>query len=176
LTVVRGKDGQAGQGEVLWPPPPVQVSASPTGGPAAAPAAKERVETEPKRPLAPATKLGLVLVALAAFFLVNAFAPAPIPQHFTVLALAIVIGYYVIGKVHHALHTPLMSVTNAISGVVIVGALVQFGRHSLVVSILAGIAIVLASINIVGGFAVTRRMLSMFTTDPKAAQTEATAR
>jgi NAD(P) transhydrogenase subunit alpha len=62
-----------------------------------------------------------------------------------------------------------MSVTNAISGVVIVGALVQFGKHSLVVSILAGIAIVLASINIVGGFAVTRRMLAMFTTDPKAA-------
>jgi NAD(P) transhydrogenase subunit alpha len=84
--------------------------------------------------------------------------------------LAVVIGYYVIGKVHHALHTPLMSVTNAISGIVIVGALVQFGTHSLAVSVLAGIAIVLASINIVGGFAVTRRMLAMFTTDPKAAQ------
>ena len=99
---------------------------------------------------------------IAALFLVNAFAPSPIPQHFTVLVLSIVIGYYVIGKVAHALHTPLMSVTNAISGVIVVGALVQVGLHNSTIQVLAGIAILLASINVFGGFAVTRRMLTMF--------------
>lgn len=76
--------------------------------------------------------------------------------------LAIVIGYYVIGNVHHALHTPLMSVTNAISGIIVVGALLQIGHDHVPVTILASIAILLASINIFGGFAVTRRMLAMF--------------
>jgi NAD(P) transhydrogenase subunit alpha len=161
LTVVRGKDG-TGQGEVLWPPPPVQVSAAPASDAGRAASGSERVETPPKKPLSPVAKLGLVLVALAAFFLVNAYAPDPIPQHFTVLALAIVIGYYVIGKVHHALHTPLMSVTNAISGVIVVGAIIQVGIDATPIRVLAGIAILLAAINIFGGFAVTRRMLSMF--------------
>jgi proton-translocating NAD(P)+ transhydrogenase subunit alpha len=73
-----------------------------------------------------------------------------------------VIGYYVIGKVHHALHTPLMSVTNAISGIVIVGALLQIGHQHVAVTVLSAIAIFLASINVFGGFAVTRRMLGMF--------------
>ena len=81
-------------------------------------------------------------------------------------ALAIVIGYYVIGHVHHALHTPLMSVTNAISGIIVVGALLQIGHggatHGDVISALAFLAILLASINVFGGFAVTRRMLAMF--------------
>ncbi|MDN5745031.1 MAG: proton-translocating transhydrogenase family protein, partial [Nocardioidaceae bacterium] len=74
----------------------------------------------------------------------------------------IVIGYYVIGKVAHALHTPLMSVTNAISGVVIVGALVQVSTDDALILIMSTVAILLASINIFGGFAVTRRMLAMF--------------
>ncbi|MCW2783622.1 MAG: transhydrogenase subunit alpha, partial [Marmoricola sp.] len=82
--------------------------------------------------------------------------------HFTVLMLSIVIGYYVIGKVAHALHTPLMSVTNAISGVVVVGALVQVSSSDGLVKALSTVAILLASINIFGGFAVTRRMLAMF--------------
>ncbi len=78
-------------------------------------------------------------------------------------ALAIVIGYYVIGHVHHALHTPpLMSVTNAISGIIVVGALLQIGHGDVIVTTLAAVAILLASINIFGGFAVTRRMLAMF--------------
>jgi NAD(P) transhydrogenase subunit alpha len=97
---------------------------------------------------------------------VTAVAPAPIPQHFLVLMLSIVVGFYVIGKVHHALHTPLMSVTNAISGIVIVGAVAQLNSSSLVVQILAGVGVLLASINIFGGFAVTRRMLKMFTKGP----------
>jgi NAD(P) transhydrogenase subunit alpha len=143
-------------GESLWPPPAVQVSAAPkVEATAVAP-------SEPKAQLTARAKIGLVLGAIAAFFLINATAPDPIPQHFTTLMLSIVIGYYVIGKVAHALHTPLMSVTNAISGVVVVGALVQVSQHDHTIQILSAIAILLASINIFGGFAVTRRMLSMF--------------
>ena len=82
--------------------------------------------------------------------------------HLTVFALAIVIGYYVIGHVHHALHTPLMSVTNAISGIIVVGALLQIGHGDSLITGLAFFAILLASINVFGGFAVTRRMLAMF--------------
>jgi NAD(P) transhydrogenase subunit alpha len=88
-----------------------------------------------------------------------------LPQHFTVLILAIVIGFYVIGKVHHALHTPLMSVTNAISGVVVVGAMLQLAIDNPVTRIIGGVAVLLVSINIFGGFAVTRRMLGMFRKD-----------
>jgi H+-translocating NAD(P) transhydrogenase subunit alpha len=155
----------AHDGEVTWPPPPVQVSAAP-----AAPAAAKEPEPEPKKPRSPAWRYGAIAVGLALLFVATAFAPAELAVNLTVFVLAVVIGYYVIGKVHHALHTPLMSVTNAISGVVIVGALLQFGKHSTAVSVLALIAVVLASINVVGGFAVTRRMLAMFTTDPKAAK------
>ncbi|GAB2972786.1 Re/Si-specific NAD(P)(+) transhydrogenase subunit alpha [Nocardioides montaniterrae] len=144
-------------GEGMWPPPPVQVSAAPAAAPVAA------AEPKPvKPPMAAAKKVGIVLAAIALFGLVNATAPDPIPQHFTVLMLAIVIGYYVIGKVAHALHTPLMSVTNAISGVVVVGALLTVDQDENSIRILSAIAILLASINVFGGFAVTRRMLAMF--------------
>ncbi|MFF1834869.1 Re/Si-specific NAD(P)(+) transhydrogenase subunit alpha [Streptomyces sp. NPDC058231] len=157
ITVVRSTG--AGRGEKLWPPPPVQVSAATAVVPAKAAAAGAGAE---KKPLRAAAKLALVLTGIALLWLVIAFAPAPIPQDFTVLTLAVVIGYYVIGKVHHALHTPLMSVTNAISGVIVVGALVQVGLGVHLIQVLAGIAILLASVNIFGGFAVTRRMLAMF--------------
>ncbi|ADG76845.1 proton-translocating NAD(P)(+) transhydrogenase OS=Tsukamurella paurometabola (strain ATCC 8368 /DSM / CCUG 35730 / CIP 100753 / JCM 10117 / KCTC 9821/ NBRC 16120 / NCIMB 702349 / NCTC 13040) OX=521096 GN=Tpau_0191 PE=3 SV=1 [Tsukamurella paurometabola] len=144
-------------GEILWPPPAVSVSAAPQ----AAPAAQAQAQPE-KQPMATSTKVGLTLFGIALLFVVNAFAPDPIPRHFTVLVLAIVIGYYVIGKVHHALHTPLMSVTNAISGVIVVGAIIQVGLNNTAIQALAGVAILLASINVFGGFAVTRRMLTMF--------------
>ena len=91
-----------------------------------------------------------------------AIAPPTLVPRLTVFALAIVIGYYVIGNVHHALHTPLMSVTNAISGIIVVGGLVQVGRGDDTVTAVATVAILLASINVFGGFAVTRRMLAMF--------------
>jgi NAD(P) transhydrogenase subunit alpha len=110
-------------------------------------------------------KLTLTGIGIAALWLVNAFAPQPLPEHFTVLMLATVIGYYVIGKVHHALHTPLMSVTNAISGIIVVGALLQIGQGNTIIRVLSFVAILLASINIFGGFAVTRRMLGMFSKD-----------
>ena len=113
--------------------------------------------------MAPGKKVGLVLVGIALFWLINALAPTDeLRMHFTVLMLAIVIGYYVIGKVAHALHTPLMSVTNAISGVVVVGALLQLETEDSAIRIVAALGVLLASINIFGGFAVTRRMLAMF--------------
>ncbi|PRA80298.1 Re/Si-specific NAD(P)(+) transhydrogenase subunit alpha [Microbacterium sp. MYb66] len=151
VTVVR-------DGEVTWPPPAVQVAAAPAAKAASAP-----VEVAPPKKMSTARRVGLIVVGVAALFAVNAFAPAPLPQHFTVLVLSVVIGFYVIGKVHHALHTPLMSVTNAISGVIVVGAMLQITSPLPVVQVLAAIAVLLASINIFGGFAVTRRMLAMFT-------------
>ena len=96
-------------------------------------------------------------------FGVVSLAPPPLPQHFLVLTLSVVVGFYVIGKVHHALHTPLMSVTNAISGIVVVAAILQVTDSILLVQILAFIGVLIASINVFGGFAVTRRMLKMFT-------------
>ncbi|GHF51902.1 Re/Si-specific NAD(P)(+) transhydrogenase subunit alpha [Streptomyces griseosporeus] len=152
VTVVR-------EGDVTWPPPPVSVSAAPAAPPKAAAAAPP----EPKRTrLTPAGRLALIGLGMLAMFLLVAFAPAQLAENFTVFALAVVIGYYVIGKVHHALHTPLMSVTNAISGIVVIGALLQIGHESTLVTTLSVVAILLTSINIFGGFAVTRRMLSMF--------------
>lgn len=139
------------------------VSAAPAAGPTAA-----EVPVEPKRSrLTPVARFGLIGVGLAAMFAVVGLAPAQLAENFTVFALAVVIGYYVIGKVHHALHTPLMSVTNAISGIVVIGALLQIGHESVVVTVLSFAAILLTSVNIFGGFAVTRRMLSMFSTSPE---------
>ena len=117
----------------------------------------------PKAPPPPSRKFAVVGIAAALLFLITAFSPNELIQHFTVFALAVVVGYYVIGHVHHALHTPLMSVTNAISGIIVVGALLQIGHGEPVVTALAFVAILLASINVFGGFAVTRRMLGMFT-------------
>ncbi|MFJ9620928.1 Re/Si-specific NAD(P)(+) transhydrogenase subunit alpha [Streptomyces sp. NPDC101181] len=145
------------RGDVLWPPPVVQVSAAPA---AAAPAAPPEQKTDKK--LSSGAKGTLVGAGALGLFLLNAFAPSQITQHFTVLTLAVVVGFYVIGQVHHALHTPLMSVTNAISGIVVVGALLQLTATNNAVLVLAGVATLLASINIFGGFAVTRRMLTMF--------------
>jgi NAD(P) transhydrogenase subunit alpha len=134
----------------------VQVSAAPAAKPA------EAAPVPQKKAMSRGAKTGLVVAGIAALFLICAFAPPPLPQHFLVLTLAIVVGFYVIGHVAHALHTPLMSVTNAISGIIVVGAMVQITAPDLTVQILAAIAVLLASINIFGGFAVTRRMLAMF--------------
>jgi NAD(P) transhydrogenase subunit alpha len=153
ITVVR-------QGEKTWPPPPVQVSAAPAA--AAGPPVKAEPAPPPEPPK-PGRTVALVALGAALLFGITAFSPNELIQHFTVFALAVVIGYYVIGQVHHALHTPLMSVTNAISGIIVVGALLQIGHDDVVVTTLAFVAILLASINVFGGFAVTRRMLGMFT-------------
>ncbi|MEU0950355.1 Re/Si-specific NAD(P)(+) transhydrogenase subunit alpha [Streptomyces canus] len=154
VTVVR-------DGEVTWPPPPVAVSAASAAPPADATEAPAAAAPDQPR-LTPARRFGLIGLGMLAMFLLVAFAPAQLAGNFTVFALAVVIGYYVIGKVHHALHTPLMSVTNAISGIVVIGALLQIGHESWIVTTLSFVAILLTSVNIFGGFAVTRRMLSMF--------------
>ncbi|MFJ4846267.1 MULTISPECIES: Re/Si-specific NAD(P)(+) transhydrogenase subunit alpha [unclassified Streptomyces] len=153
VTVVR-------DGEKTWPPPPVQVSAAAPAQQAAAPVTAAPQAKEPR--LTPAVRYGLVGLGMLAMFFLVAFSPAQLIGNFTVFALAVVIGYYVIGKVHHALHTPLMSVTNAISGIVVVGALLQIGHDGVLVAVLSLVAITLTTVNIFGGFAVTRRMLGMF--------------
>jgi len=152
MTVVR-------DGELTWPPPPVQVSAVPAAESAAT---KPQAGSPVRKPVSSGRRFAVAGVVAAVFFVLAALSPPALQPHLTVFALAIVIGYYVIGHVHHALHTPLMSVTNAISGIIIVGALLEIGQGSVVVTVLSAVAILLASINIFGGFAVTRRMLSMF--------------
>ena len=153
ITVVR-------DGHVLWPPPPVPVSS------AAAPVRPAAAPVVPVRhPMTNNRKYALVGVGAVLLFVLTAFSPNELIGHITVFALAIVIGYYVIGNVNHALHTPLMSVTNAISGIIVVGALLQIGHADTTITVLSCVAILVASINIFGGFAVTRRMLGMFTKD-----------
>ncbi len=149
-------------GEKLWPPPPVKVSAAPrtTSETIAADPAQERTPRFGTR-----SRYALGVLGVLVLFAAVATAPSPLPQHITVLTLAIVIGYYVIGKVHHALHTPLMSVTNAISGIVVVGAMLQLSADDTAVRILAFAAVLVTTINVFGGFAVTRRMLGMFSKD-----------
>ena len=155
MTVVRA-------GEKTWPPPPVQVSAAPA--PAAAVATRQ--PAPPTEPPPPGRRFALVGLGAALLFLLPGFSPSELVQHLTVFALAVVVGFYVIGGVHHALHTPLMRVTNAISGIIVVGALLQIGHDDALVTALAFVAILVASINVFGGFAVTRRMLGMFTRGP----------
>ena len=144
-------------GETMWPPPPVQVSATQAESTKVMP-----VEQAP--PVAPDPRRRSYAVGLAAvvFLALATLAPASFLPSLTVFVLAVVIGFYVIGNVHHALHTPLMSVTNAISGIIVVGAILQAPLDNVAVQLIAGVAILLASINVFGGFLVTRRMLNMF--------------
>lgn len=150
VTVIR-------DGEVTWPAPPIQVSAQPQQKAAAKPAEKKE-----EKPADPRIKYGLLALAAIAFLWLASVAPAAFLSHFTVFVLSCVVGYYVVWNVSHALHTPLMAVTNAISGIIIVGALLQISQGSFFISVLAFIAILVASINIFGGFKVTQRMLAMF--------------
>ncbi|KQS59443.1 NAD(P) transhydrogenase subunit alpha [Rhizobium sp. Leaf371] len=153
-------------GKVTFPPPPPKVRAI------AAQKPKERVKElspDEKRVREAATfrtqtrNQGLLLAGGTALLLVvGAFAPASFMSHFVVFTLACFIGFQVIWSVSHALHTPLMAVTNAVSGIVILGALAQIGSGSWVVVALSALSVLMATINIVGGFLVTRRMLAMF--------------
>jgi NAD(P) transhydrogenase subunit alpha len=157
IAVTRSVEGGGGTAEVMWPPPPVQVSAAP-----AAPAAQV-VEKEPPPPPDPRRKWYAAGLAGVLFALLAAFSPGEFLGHFTVFALAVVAGYYVISNVAHALHTPLMAETNAISGIILVGGILQVGTASnALILVLAAIAVLVASINIFGGFLVTLRMLQMF--------------
>ncbi|BER96916.1 Re/Si-specific NAD(P)(+) transhydrogenase subunit alpha [Vibrio cholerae] len=146
-------------GEITWPAPPIQVSAQPQPKAKVQPTKAQKKEPEPTSPV---KKLVGLAVGVGLFAWVASVAPAAFLGHFTVFVLACVVGYYVVWNVTHALHTPLMSVTNAISGIIVVGALLQIGQGSGIVTFLAFIAVLIASINIFGGFTVTKRMLEMF--------------
>ncbi|MEL7290940.1 MAG: Re/Si-specific NAD(P)(+) transhydrogenase subunit alpha [Pseudomonadota bacterium] len=150
------------EGEITWPAPPIQVSAQPEQKPAQP---KAKPEPKAEEPTSPMKKIAGLAAGVGAFAWVASVAPAAFLSHFTVFVLACVVGYYVVWNVTHALHTPLMSVTNAISGIIVVGALLQIGQGNGVVSFLAFIAVLIASINIFGGFTVTKRMLEMFRKD-----------
>ncbi len=163
LTVVK-------DGAITWPAPPLKPAAVPAPKPAAAPVAEKKGGHGSSAPLPAKTLAILFAVAALAFWFIGAYAPAAFLGHFTVFVLACFIGYMVVWNVTPALHTPLMSVTNAISSIIAIGALVQIappeagtaGRPDELIRWLAFAGIVLTAINMFGGFAVTRRMLAMF--------------
>jgi NAD(P) transhydrogenase subunit alpha len=162
LTVIK-------DGEITWPAPPLVVAPKPAPKPAAAPTAKKgHGHGEPSGPMPVGQLLIVSAVAAVLLVLVGAYAPAAFLSHFTVFVLACFVGYMVVWNVKPALHTPLMSVTNAISSIIAIGALVQIsplaaaGRPNTLIGILAALALVLTAINMFGGFAVTQRMLAMF--------------
>jgi len=143
-------------GEITWPPPAPKLSAAPKAAPKAAP--EPVVETPPH----PLKKWIPFIVGALALLGLGVSAPASFTAHFTVFVLACFVGYMVIWNVSPSLHTPLMSVTNAISSIIIIGALLQISSPSPAVILFSTIAILVTMINIVGGFAVTQRMLAMF--------------
>jgi NAD(P) transhydrogenase subunit alpha len=162
--VIRGATATF-EGEITFPPPPPKVAAI-----AAKPVEKapektpEEVAVEEQAALAKAgrSQTALLVVGAALMGLIGMYAPPSFMQHFIVFVLAVFVGFQVIWGVAHSLHTPLMAVTNAISGIIIVGALLQLNSNIPIVQILAAISVLIATINIVGGFMVTRRMLQMF--------------
>ena len=144
-------------GETTWPPPAPKLSAAP---PKAAPAPAPAV-AEPEKPSVLGPVIGMVVGALALLGL-GAVAPESFMAHFTVFVLACFVGYMVIWNVTPALHTPLMSVTNAISSIIIIGALLQISSADKLIMWIAVATVGITAVNIAGGFAVTRRMLEMF--------------
>jgi len=144
-------------GETTWPPPAPKLSAAP---PKAAPEPAPVVKEEKPRSFV-GTAIGMVVAGLALLGL-GAVAPASFMGHFTVFVLACFVGYMVIWNVTAALHTPLMSVTNAISSIIVIGALMQISSDNSLTMWIAAVTVGITSINIAGGFAVTRRMLEMF--------------
>ena len=151
--------------EITWPPPPPKVQAIAVKKQEKP---KELTAEEKKAKEAAAFKeqtkfqVGLLAIGTVLMLLVGSVAPESFMSHFIVFALACFVGFQVIWGVSHSLHTPLMAVTNAISGIIVLGALLQVGSGSFLVVALAGISVLIATINIVGGFLVTRRMLAMF--------------
>lgn len=152
-------------GKINWPPAPLQVSPTAGGAKKVAPPTAEETKANDEaiaKKKATSSAIGLTVVG-ALLLLVGAFAPSEFIQHFTVFVLAIFVGWQVISNVSHSLHTPLMAVTNAISGIIVVGGLLQTKNDiGNIMTILASVGILIASINIVGGFVVTHRMLKMF--------------
>ncbi|MEX3007543.1 Re/Si-specific NAD(P)(+) transhydrogenase subunit alpha [Hoeflea sp. TYP-13] len=152
------------EGEITFPPPPPKVQAIAAQKPKAPEKTAEEIKSDEAAMAARAGRqqIGLLVVGGLLMLLIGLYAPASFMQHFIVFALAVFVGFQVIWGVAHALHTPLMAVTNAISGIIILGALLQLGTSLPVVTVLAAVSVLIATINIVGGFMVTRRMLQMF--------------
>ncbi|MFV0358980.1 Re/Si-specific NAD(P)(+) transhydrogenase subunit alpha, partial [Tropicimonas sp.] len=154
------------EGEITFPPPPPKIQAIATQKPKEKP--RELTPEERRAQEAAAFRkqsrqqIMLLTVGGLLMLLVGAYAPASFMQHFIVFVLAVFVGFQVIWNVSHALHTPLMAVTNAISSIIILGALMQIGSGSFLVILLAALSVFMAAINIFGGFLVTRRMLAMF--------------
>ena len=161
LTVIK-------HGEITWPAPPLAVAPKPAPKPAAPAAKKGHGHGEASGPMPAGKLLTVAGVTAVLFALVGAYAPAAFLSHFSVFVLACFVGYMVVWNVKPALHTPLMSVTNAISSIIAIGALVQISplavgdRPNGLIGTLAALALVLTAINMFGGFAVTQRMLAMF--------------
>ena len=154
------------EGAITFPPPAPKIAAigkqtKIETPPELTPEEKKAAELAAQRK-AGRQQIGLLMLGGLFMLLVGNYAPASFMQHFIVFALACFVGFQVIWNVSHALHTPLMAVTNAISGIIILGALLQIGSSNQIVVILASISVLIATINIVGGFMVTRRMLAMF--------------
>jgi NAD(P) transhydrogenase subunit alpha len=163
--VIRGAT-VAFEGAITYPPPPPRVQAIA----AQKPREKAKGLTPEEKRAAEAAAFraktrnqgGLLFAGTALLLLVGAYAPESFMSHFVVFMLACFIGFQVIWNVSHSLHTPLMAVTNAVSGIVILGALLQLGSGNWLVVALSALSVLIATVNIVGGFLVTRRMLAMF--------------
>jgi len=159
------------EGAITWPPPPPKLSAAPPAKPAAKPIAPApKAHGAASAPASSKATAIAFLVGAVIFWFIGTHAPAAFLEHFTVFVLACFVGYMVIWNVTPALHTPLMSVTNAISSIIAIGALVQVAppiresadRPTGWIVGLAVVSIALVAINMFGGFAVTQRMLQMF--------------
>ena len=162
--VIRGAT-VAHEGAVTFPPPPPKVQAIAAKPKETVPEkTPEERRAEEAAAFQQQTKNQVTLLAVggALMLLVGAYAPASFMQHFIVFVLSVFVGFQVIWNVSHSLHTPLMAVTNAISSIIILGAVLQIGSGSFLVILLAAISVFFAGINIFGGFLVTRRMLAMF--------------
>jgi NAD(P) transhydrogenase subunit alpha len=163
--VIRGATA-AHLGAVTYPPPPPKIAAIAAAKPKEK--AKELTPEERRAQEVAAFKaqtrsqVSLLAVGGGLMLLAGLYAPASFMSHFIVFVLAVFVGFQVIWNVSHSLHTPLMAVTNAISSIIILGALMQIGSGSFLVIILAALSVFMAGINIFGGFMVTRRMLAMF--------------
>jgi NAD(P) transhydrogenase subunit alpha len=153
------------EGAITFPPPPPKVQAIAKAQPKKPP--EETADAKAAREVAELKAAGnrqtwMLVIGAIVTFLIGSVAPASFMQHFIVFALSVFVGFQVIWNVAHSLHTPLMAITNAISSIIILGALLQVGSSSGIVMLLAALSILMASVNIFGGFLVTRRMLAMF--------------
>jgi H+-translocating NAD(P) transhydrogenase subunit alpha len=163
--VIRGAT-VAHEGKVTFPPPPPKVQAIAAAKPKPKPVELTPAERRAQEVAAfrkqTTTQVTLLAVGGGLLLLAGLYAPASFMSHFIVFVLAVYVGFQVIWNVSHSLHTPLMAITNAISSIIILGALLQIGSGNILVIILAALSVLMAGINIFGGFMVTRRMLAMF--------------